>query len=621
MPTETPTETAAEPCAGPGPVAHRLAEVAARTPTAPAVHTRGAVWTHAQLDRAAALLAGRLRAVGVRGGDAVAVLLPKGGELVAAYLAVWRTGGHALLLDPTWPGARLDAALRAAGRPAAVLTADDVPFDVPRVRVAAGSLDRAGPGAAPVAGPGPVPHDDALAYVVFTSGSTGAPKPVGVTHGSVAHSTWTHRAAHRITPRDRSAWLAPAGASSQVGEVWPYLATGASVVVPPEGTTASAQATRRWLLDEAVTTAYVSMPLAERLLALPWPAAGVALRLVTVGSDAVRRWADPALPFEVAVSLGSAEANGISSGLVPWADRVTSRTASPRLRAERPPVGRPWPGVAGRVTTPELAEAPPGAVGELTVSGPEIALGYLSEPGRTAVAFVPDPRAERPGGRTYRTGDLCSLAPDGLLRHHGRVDRQTKIRGHRVDPAGVEAVLLTCPGVVDAVVVPEPGPGGHARLAAHLVCAAGLRRGDVRSALSAALPSHAVPTVWYRMSELPRTATGKVDRAALAGAAGAEPLPGGDAPATPPEAHRPDPVLTAVLGAWRETLGRPDCPADGDFFDLGGDSLTAADLAEAIGGDLGLRVRLRDIYTRPTPRLLSSHLAARIGGAATGEGP
>lgn len=616
----------AEPGSPPGSVAHRLAEVAARTPHAPAVHTPDVVWTHAQLDWETGRLAARLRAAGVAAGDAVGVLLPKGGELLAAYLAVWRAGGHALLLDPSWPTARLEAALRVAGRPAAVLTADAAPADLtplaalPRVPVAAGSPGREQGAEDSVAGPGPVPPAGGLAYVVFTSGSTGAPKPVGVTHGSVAHSTWTHRAAHRVTSRDRSAWLAPAGASSQVGEVWPYLATGASVVVPPPDTTASAVATMRWLIERRVTAAYVSMPLAERLLALDWPA-DVALRLMTVGSDAVRRWADPGLPFEVAVSFGSAEANGISSGLVPWADRVTSRTATAALRAERPPVGRPWPDVGAHVTTPLLAEALPGIVGELAVSGPEIAVGYLSEPGRTAVAFVPDPWATRPGGRLYRTGDLCSLGADGLLRHHGRVDRQVKIRGHRVDPAGVEAVLLGCPGVVDAVVVPEPGPEGRVRLAAHLVGGTELSRAELRSALAAQLPSPAVPTAWYRLPELPRTATGKVDRAALADAPGAQPLPGGDAPPTPPRTRHPDPVLTAVLSAWRETLRRPDCSADGDFFELGGDSLTAADLAEVIGGDLGLRVRLRDIYTRPTPRLLSSHLATRIDGVGTGGRP
>ncbi|MFD7865267.1 AMP-binding protein [Streptomyces sp. NPDC059783] len=615
MPADTPVFPHRGPVTGP------LTAAAGATPHAVAVTDPRTSWSHRRLHRAAGLLAARLAATGVRRGDPVGVALPKSCELLAAYLAVWRRGAYTVLLDPAWPPARTEAALRAAGAPAVVIAPPGTPCAGARVLgVGPGDLDHADdpahdggdPEDAGATGGAPHLHPDALAYAVLTSGSTGEPKAVAVTHRSVAHSTATHGAAHRVVPGDRSAWMAPPGASSAVGEIWPYLAAGASVVVPPEDTTASPAATRRWILEQGVTTAYVSMPLAERLHSLDWPE-DTPLRLMTVGSDVVRRWARPHLPFEVAVSFGSAEANGISSSLTPWPERITSHTASPALRAARPPVGRPWPDVTVRVTTPGLREAAPGHRGELTVSGPEIALGYLGDPARTAVRFVPDPFGTTPGARLYRTGDLCTLPEDGLLRHHGRTDRQIKIRGHRVDPAEVEAVLLDRPGVTDAVVTAEPGPDGTARLAAHLVAAPDVTAGQLRTAAAAALPAHAVPAVWTAWAELPRTANGKVARDLLATAPGARPLPAGPAAAPPAASGTGEAdgrLLEPVLAAWREALRNPACSADDDFFDLGGDSLTAAVLTEALAEDLGLRVRLRDVFTRPTPRRLAAHLTA-----------
>jgi amino acid adenylation domain-containing protein len=574
----------------------------ARTPTALAVADARTAWSYGHLAGAAAALADRLVTAGLRPGEGAAVLMPKSAELLAAYLGVWQAGGYTLLLDPGWPAERIWTAMRQVA-PRLLIAGADIPPEsgghLPVIRICPGALDDA---AGSVPPPGRRLHPDALAYVVFTSGSTGTPKGVGVTHRSVTHCAWTHGVAHRIEDTDRSAWLAPAGTSSAVGEIWPYLVSGAAVLVPPADTTASPTALQRWMLEQSVTTAYVSMPLAERLYGLAWPA-NTPLRLMTVGSDAVRLWPEASLPFEVAVSFGSAEANGISSGLVPWEDRLTSRTASDERRRSRPPVGRPWPDVSVRVTTPELAPAPPAETGELLVASPELAVGYVGDPRATAVRFVPDQLAA--GSRVYRTGDLCALGADGYLVHHGRLDRQIKVRGFRVDPAEVERELVRAAGVADAVVVSEPDRFGRRCLAAYLVCDRGLSASRLRRALAGVLPDYAVPTRWVRLDELPRNASGKVQRDQLARTAGRDL----SAAIAPQPDCADDTLLTAIVGIWRAELKSPAAGPDDDFFDLGGDSLCAAAVVEALAEELELTLRLRDVFAHPTPRRLHDRVS------------
>jgi amino acid adenylation domain-containing protein len=561
------------------PIGRQVAEVEARLPGGPAVGS----WTYGELERAAGDVARRLRAAGPVRGRPVGVLLPRSPELVACYLGIWKAGGYAVLLDPDWPAERARLALAQAGADL-LLTGEDL----------------ADLGQGPAAPPVEVPLD-APAYVVFTSGSTGRPKGVVVTHRSIAHSAWTHRVAHRIEAADRSAWLAPAGTSSAVGEIWPYLAAGASVHPAPAELLGEPARLQSWLLDERITKVYVSMPLAERLYRLPWPEA-TPLALMTVGSDAVRLWPDAGLPFEVAVSFGSAEANGVSTGLVPWQRRLTSATANAAHRAARPPVGRAWPEVRLHVVGPDLAGLPPGRIGELLVGSPEVAQGYVRDPALTAVRFIPDPFGGEPGARLLRTGDLCSLDDDGLLAHHGRRDRQIKILGMRVDPAETEAALLTLAGVHEAAVVGEPGRGGLTRLVAYLVCDPGVTATGLRSAIAERLPRPAVPARWVRLGRIPQTAGGKVDRDALPQAPG-RPLPQAAARTDSGTAQ-----LTALLPIWRRELDTDLAGPDDDFFDLGGNSLVAADLVEAIEAELSIRLRMRDVFTHRTARRLSARL-------------
>ncbi|MGC5013551.1 non-ribosomal peptide synthetase [Streptosporangium sp. DT93] len=605
---------------------------AARAPDGTALVSGDVRLTYRELDARANGLALSLLRRGVGPETLVPLRLDRSADLLVALLAVCKAGGAAVLLDPAWPEDRLAAACD--GCPVVI----DGPSD-------------AGPSAR---GPGLPVHEDRLAYAVHTSGSTGRPKLVGVTHRAIVHRVATHTEAYRITPADRSSWLAPPASSVSVVELWPYLCSGASVHAADAATAGSPPELRDWMVASGITRAYVNMPLAELLYGLPWPG-GTALRLMTVGSDAVRVWPSPDLPFEVAVEYGSAEANGVTSCLVPLEDRCTSVTAGDADRRSRPPVGRPWPGVGAAVLTAELEPVPGGEVGELFVSGPELARGYLGEPARTAERFLPDPSGG--GGRVYRTGDLVRERPDGRLEHHGRVDQQVKIRGHRVEPAEVEAVLLEHPAVRECVVTGVPGPGGDLRLCAYVVhdapgarreprafaagpCeeprafAAGARE-EMRAFAAARLPGPMVPTVWVPMERLPLNSSNKVDRLALPAPA----WDGGHRRSTAPDTQADmqagteadtrtgtasttteegpgiaagesaDPVTSQVLELWEQELGAPGALGD-HFIRSGGDSLAATRLVERIGSRYGVRIRLRDFLRAPTPETLIRNIRA-----------
>ncbi|MER6832264.1 non-ribosomal peptide synthetase [Streptosporangium sp. NPDC000563] len=602
---------------------------ASEAPNRTALVSGAVLFTYRDLDARANGLARSLLRRGVGPETLVPLRLDRSPDLLVALLAVCKAGGAAVLLDPGWPTDRV----------AAVLDGCPVVID--------GPLD-AEPSAE---SPGVPVHEDQLAYAVHTSGSTGRPKLVGVTHRAIAHRVATHAEAYRITPADRSSWLAPPASSVSVVELWPYLCSGASVHVADAATAGSPPELRDWMVASGITRAYVNMPLAELLYGLPWPER-TALRLMTVGSDAVRVWPSPDLPFEVAVEYGSAEANGVTSCLVPLEDSLTSVTADEAARRARPPIGRAWPDVGVPVLTSGLTPVAAGEVGELFVSGPELARGYLGEPARTAERFLPAPSGG--GGRLYRTGDLVLERPDGRLEHRGRVDQQVKIRGHRVEPAEVEAVLLEHPTVRECVVTGVPGPGGDLRLCAYVVrngaahdgpnaflsgttpdvtdgtanttaesithgAARETWAGELRAFTSARLPAPMVPVAWTAMDRLPLNSGNKVDRRALPAPSWGDPRgtdhPGAGAPgeAAPPgdggHEKETDLVTAGVLELWEQALGARGALGD-HFIRSGGDSLSATRLVDRIGTRYGVRIRLRDFLRAPTPETLIRNIKA-----------
>ncbi|MEE1757212.1 amino acid adenylation domain-containing protein [Streptomyces sp. SP18CS02] len=561
----------------------RFAEWAARTPDAVAVRAPGRQLTYAELAAGSDALAARLLASGVRPGDTVALLLPRSLPLLVAQLATLKAGACYLPLDASQPVERVRRLLSSSGARLALTPdggAGPLPEGVRELR-----LRDDEPAGVPVAGAGGgvVAHPDSAAYLMFTSGSTGEPKGVVVPHRAVvelASDGLLRGGAHR-----RVLFHSPHTFDAATYEVWVPLLNGGAVVVAPAGPS-TPEVLGRVLSDEGVTGLWLTAEL-FRLVADRAPGVLGTTREVWTGGDvvdaeAVRRVRAHCPGTSVVIGYGP-----------------TETTVFATAGAEG--IGLPLDNTRAHVLDAGLRPVPDGTVGELYVAGAGLAHGYLRRPGLTAERFVADPYGP-PGSRMYRTGDLVRrVAGSGVLEFAGRADGQVKVRGHRVEPAEVEAALARCPGVVRAVVTARPRAGGKV-LAAHLVLAAGAGLGAVREEAARVLPAHLLPSLWARVDAVPLNAHGKVDRAALP-----DPAP----PALGGRVPRPGREAT-LCALFAETLGAPGAGPDSDFFALGGHSLLALRLTSRIEEALGTPVPVAVLFEAPTP----ARLAARLGRGA-----
>jgi amino acid adenylation domain-containing protein len=546
---------------------------------------------------AATSLLGRLRL-----GEPVGVCAARSPELVVAEYAVLKAGGAILPLDPAWPAARLEAVLRDAGC-RIVLTgpAPDgaAPHDILPAGVTAVPVRAAGTAPRPRA---PVRPGD-LAVVIYTSGSTGKPKGVQVGHAAIANNLLWMQQDWPLEGADRL--LVKTAATFDVGvkEIfWPLIA-GATLVLAPPGAERDPGALLRLMESRRITICHMvpsMLGLCLETAELTGRAFGPDLRYLMCGAEelapATRDRFAAACPAQLLHMYGPTETAVAVTG---WACRAGDRIGS------RVPLGRAMPNCRLYVLDHDLNPTPPLAWGELHVSGLPLARGYLGRRAETAAAFIPDPFADVPGTRMYRTGDMVRLRDDGLLEFRGRADGQVKIRGFRVEVGEVEAALRRHPAVSQAAVCCLEG----AVLAAYVVLKDSAVTGqDLRGHVGALLPDYMVPSRIVPMAELPRTDSGKVDRAALR----ARPLPRPDGQVFREPA---DDLERAVAAIWSQVLGTAPIGADDDFFMLGGQSLQAARIVNLVGERFGRDLPLRDLFTEPTVAGLARLLRAPGAGA------
>jgi amino acid adenylation domain-containing protein len=563
-----------------------------------AVADRHGELTYRELDAAAAALAGRLAAERGNPEDYVAILVARDDKRWAmACLGVLKAGAAWIPVDPATPATRLRTMLELAG-PMAVVTDATYAGRIPHGPWAVVNLDEPAAGEPrPVLVPATSPRHSA--YLIFTSGSSGTPRPVVIEQHSLVNLVASLLRLFEVGPQDRILQYASPGFDVSVFEIFTAFLAGATLRMIGEDDRMSAEGLSRVLADERITVA----ELPPALLELMDPGRFPDLRVASVGGE----------PFsgELATrwSRGHRFVNGYGTtettiGVI--YQECVGRWATP------PPIGRPVDNHRAYVLDERLRPVPVGAVGELCVGGASVARGYPGQPGVTADKFVPDPFSGH--GRLYRTGDLVRWNDDGAIVFLGRRDRQVKVRGQRVELGEIEAALSLDPEVRAAVVAAAADEDGGRRLVAYYVPAGPPGPGTVRQRLAERLPAALVPGRVVPVPNIPVTANGKVDFAGLARLA--EPAE----PETAVDDGRgaDEPIEGGIRQEMAAILGGGPTRAE-DFFAAGGDSIGAMRLMARIRARFGVEVPFHAFFRAPTPAALATAVRAQLDGADPSE--
>jgi amino acid adenylation domain-containing protein len=587
---------------------HALVErQAARAPTRVALVAGDRTLAYGELNRRADALAARLRAAGVRRGTVAGVAMERSPEAIVAYLAALKAGAAYLPLSVNDPPERM-AFVVADAAAAVVLVRAGTP--APDVGAPVVEVNGADEPAAPVtaAAASDVTPDD-LVYVMYTSGSTGRPKGVAVTHRGIVRLLFGREGYTRLGPDEVIAQSTALSFDVAAFEIWGALGHGGRLVLYPS-VIPTARELYQVIRRHGVTTMWLT-PSIFNLVIEEDPEALAPLRQLDLGGEAL------SVPH-TARAAELLPSTTLYNGYGPTECAVTAtgyRIARPvDPTAASIPIGPPIANTTAYVLDRHLQPVPVGVPGELYLGGPGVARGYVNRPEETAARFIADPFAPEPGARLYRTGDLARWRPDGALEYLGRLDSQVKIRGLRIELGEIEAVLAREPSVREAAVVVH-GDGAARRLVAYVVGRADGRPGveALRDHARRLLPAYMVPTAFVPVGALPLTPNGKLDRRALA-ALGEPPVRA----AQPSVAVPAGSLEGQLIDLWQDVLGEPSIGPDDDFFELGGDSLTAARMIQQVGELTGSAVPLGALYECPTVAGLARRL--REGTLVPGAG-
>lgn len=557
-----------------------------------AVEFAGETTTYAELERRSNQLARYLRRLGVRSESTVAICLDRSPAMILTIVSIWKAGAAYVAVDASLPARRQEFILRDAGATMVITrtSARSAPFDENILTVDLDSICTA-VDQEDVASL-QIPEGD-LGYVLYTSGSTGTPKGVEMRRAPLENLIHWQMQRSGSQP-GRTLQFSPVSFDVSFQEIFSTLCAGGTLVLIGDDT-------RR---DAAELLNFLEQHKIERLF-LPFVA------LQQLGQHAALRQHVPASLREVITAgeqlkitrelrefFRSSAGCTLDNQYGPTETHVVSAfqmNGAPCDWDSLPPVGRPISNSRIHILDREMLPVPIGVVGEIYLGGDTLARGYAGRPDLTAAAFVPNPVPQRLGERLYRTGDRARYLPDGNIQFLGRIDRQTKIRGHRVEPGEVEAVLRLHPDIVDAVVSIQTDPSGNNRLVAYVVSS---REGrdfisSVFSHLRSALAAYLVPSAIVRLDRFPLTRSGKVDLLAL------PPADFGAAQAGAQLGHR-TPTEEILASIWKKVLGAPTIERTSNFFDLGGHSLLGTQLISRVRDTFRVDLPLRRLFEEPT---------------------
>ena len=560
---------------------------AARTPDAVAVVAEEGSMTYSELNERANRLAHGLISRGAGPERMVALMLPRGLDLVVACLAVLKSGAAYVPVDPELPTSRM-AHMLADAAPLVVVTTGPPRTDV-TVPAARWELDsdetRQMLAGCPAHNPSDADRRAPLrpenpAYMIYTSGSTGSPKGVLIGHRALADYL---AACVRDYPGLAGSSLlhSPVSVDLSVTTLLGPLVTGGRIVVANlDGRSDELPGGEPQLSLLKITPSH--LPILQRLPERFSPTGDLVVGGEALSAEILEQWRASAPSAVVTNEYGPTEA---TVGCVAHQVRPGERPGPGAV-----PIGRPMGNARAYVLDGRLRPVPVGVPGELYVAGTGLARGYHRRPALTAQRFLPDPHGA-PGSRMYRTGDLARWTADGVLVYHGRIDDQVKVRGFRIELGEIEAALVACPGVQEAAVLATTESGVTTLAAYHVPAGEGAPAADeLRARLRAALPDYMVPAHFVALDRLPLAVSGKTDRAALppVGRTRASTASGHVAPRTPVEA-----VLAEV---WGSVLNVEPIGVRDDFFELGGYSLAATRIASLVSEIFGVDIPLRAVF-------------------------
>ncbi|UFW48280.1 MULTISPECIES: non-ribosomal peptide synthetase [Bradyrhizobium] len=585
-----------------GKLSERFDALARKTPNAIAVSDGRTSLTYRELARRSEAVAGWLAREGIGAESVVALLAERGPDLLAAMMGAQRAGAAFLNLDPEQPPARLATILGSscarmllAGRAQSPMVEALLEPLVARIHVAE-LEDAIAPGATK---PARAARRDAasLAYLVYTSGSSGAPKGVMIEQRGLSNHLASLIAELRLSARDVIAQTAP---QSFVISVWQFLAgpmVGARVHVCANAVVQDPIRLAQEITREGITVLEIVPSLLRVILDRMDEAqirrAFAKLRLlISTGEplpvDLCRAWFDRCPKVPLVNAYGASECSDDVS--------LHRLTKAPPTATSNVAVGAPLPNTQLYVLDANLEPQPVGVVGELCIGGAGVGRFYVNDPAQSRQRFLPDPFARQAGSRLYRTGDLARRRSDGTIECLGRADQQVKVRGYRIELKEIEAALAEHPALRAGIVEPRREASGDVRLIAHIVAKPGSRSSasELREFLKSRLPVHAIPSAFLFLEQVPLNAHGKIDRSALLAPAQVD--------ASGPDAAVPARRFTekVLSDIWTDLLKVESIGVTDNFFDLGGHSLLAGQAMARVARALGVSLPIKTIFEAPT---------------------
>jgi amino acid adenylation domain-containing protein len=577
-----------------------IAAQAARTPEAPAVSFEGATLTYRELNEQANRLAHYLRGKGVRAEELVGICVQRSLAMVVGLLGILKAGGAYVPLDASYPRERLRYMIDDAGV-RVLLTEQRLAGEFAESGIEVACVDTL---ATELIAENPLVavSGQNLAYVIYTSGSTGVPKGVMIQHSSLSNFATTMAQLYHISSNDRVLQFASISFDTSAEEIYPTLLRGACLVLRSEEMLSTPEGFLRQCEEQGVTV--LDLPTAywhELVASGASKDLGESIRLVIIGGEKaqrerVRQWQDEVVQgVRLVNTYGPTEATVVAteSDVADWeAGREVG-------------IGRPLSNVEVYVLDERLEPVGVGITGELYIGGAGVARGYLGRAEQTAERFVPHPHSRRGGERLYRTGDLARYREKGELEYVGRRDEQVKVRGYRVELGEIEAVLNAHEPVRESVVVLRESEEGVAQLVAYVVSEAEVTVSELRRYVKECLPEYMVPGAFVKLSSLPLTANGKVDRRSLPAVDSERPVL--DAEFVAPRNF----IEEGLAAAWSRLLPVKQVGIHDNFFELGGHSILLTQLASRIRQDFQVELSLRALFTTPTIAELSKLIVAR----------